>query len=149
MIVLNCGTYDLLHPGHLYVFRQLRQMAGVGQQGVVVVGLNSDEFVLEFKGHPPVQSYRERYEMLAAMKDIDFVVENIGGADSKPMIEAVKPDIIAAGHDWYSQDDSKYCEQMGFTMDWLGERGIELRYLEWMPGYSSTSLRATARAMDR
>ncbi len=35
MIVLNCGTYDLLHPGHLYVFRQLRSL--VGFDGIVFV----------------------------------------------------------------------------------------------------------------
>lgn len=146
MKVLNCGTYDLLHPGHLYVFRQLRSM--VGFDGVVVVGLNGDDFVEEFKGHRPVQSYQERFEMLSAIRDIDHVVENIGGADARPMIELVRPDIIAAGHDWYSVDHSRYCKQMGFTLDWLDEWGIELRYLDWRPGYSSTNIRAVARAMD-
>jgi len=149
MIVLNCGTYDLLHPGHLYVFRQLRKLAGEGQSGIVVVGLNSDEFVLEFKGHPPVQTYAQRYEMLSALRDIDYVVENIGGRDAKPMIRTVRPDIIAAGHDWYSPDDQKYCTQMNFTRSWLDLQRIKLVYLDWMPGYSSTNLRATARSMDR
>jgi cytidyltransferase-like protein len=146
MIVYNCGTYDLLHPGHLYVFRQLRHLAG--PNGVVAVGLNPDAFVEEFKGHAPVQTYDQRFEMLSAIRDIDYVVENMGGADARPTIEFVKPDIIAAGHDWYSPDDSKYCTQMGFTKDWLAERGIELRYLDWRAGYSSTNIRAVARAME-
>ena len=145
MIVLNCGTYDLLHPGHLYVFRQLRRLAG---NGLVYVGLNGDGFVEEFKGHRPVQSYDERYEMLSSIRDIDMVVSNVGGADARPMIEMVKPDIIAAGHDWYSPDHSRYCTQMGFDLGWLAERSIELVYLDWMPGYSSTNIRATARAME-
>jgi cytidyltransferase-like protein len=147
VIVYNCGTYDLLHPGHLYVFRQLRRLAG--PDGRVVVGLNPDSFVEQFKGHPPVQSYDERFTMLTAIRDIDVVVENTGGADARPTIEAVGPDIIAAGHDWYSDDDSRYCRQMGFSKAWLAEHGIELVYLDWMAGYSSTNLRATARAMER
>jgi len=147
MIVLNCGTYDLLHPGHLYVFRQLRHLAG--DHGTVVVGLNSDEFVLEFKGHPPVQTYSQRYEMLSALRDIDHVVENIGGRDAKPMIRMVRPDIIAAGYDWYSDDDERYCKQMGMTRPWLDIMKIKLVYLDWMQGYSSTNLRAVARSMDR
>lgn len=147
MIVLNCGTYDLLHPGHLYVFRQLRLLAG--EDGVVVVGLNSDEFVMEFKGHPPVQTYAQRYEMLSAIRDIDHVVENVGGRDAKPMIRMVRPNIIAAGHDWFSTDDQKYCTQMGITREWLSIQKIKLVYLDWMQGYSSTNLRATARSMDR
>lgn len=145
--MFNCGTYDLLHPGHLFVFRQLRELAGPG--GEVVVGLNTDDFVLRFKDHLPVQTYAERETMLRAVRDIDRVVCNTGGEDARIVIDEVKPDIIAAGHDWYSPDHSRYCRQMGFTLDWLEERGIRLVYLNWMEGYSSTNLRATARAMER
>ena len=147
MIVYNGGTYDLLHPGHLYVFRQLRELAG--PDGQVVVALNTDEFVAQFKGHPPVQSYEERREVLLGLRDVDRVVCNFGGADSKHAIEFVKPDIIAAGRDWWSEDDSKYLTQMGFDWPWLDARGIKLVYLDWLDGHSSTNLRATARAMSR
>ncbi len=144
MIVYNGGTYDLLHPGHLYVFRQLRALADGGQ---VVIALNTDDFVEEFKGHRPVQTYEERAEVLAACRYVDRVVPNLGGADSRPALEAVAPDILAAGHDWASHDDSKYCRQMGFTRDWLVERRIRLVYLDWLPGHSSTNLREIARAV--
>lgn len=147
MIVYNGGSYDLLHPGHLYVFRQLRNLAG--PYGIVVVALNTDEFIEEFKGHPPVQSYEHRAAVLRGLRDVDRVIPNIGGADARPAIESVAPDIIAAGHDWYSPDDERYCRQMGFTKEWLAARGIRLVYLDWMEGFSSTNLRATARAMTR
>lgn len=147
MIVYNGGSYDLLHPAHVSVFRQLRALAG--QYGIVVIALNTDEFIEEFKGHPPVQSYQERATVLRGMRDIDLVVPNTGGADSRPTIDLMRPDIIAAGHDWYSEDDSRYCAQMGFTKEWLAERRIRLVYLDWMDGYSSTNLRATARGMDK
>jgi cytidyltransferase-like protein len=144
LTVYNGGTYDLLHPGHLYVFRQLRALA---QGGEVVIGLNTDEFVAEFKGHAPVQSYLERSEVLSACRLIDRVVPNVGGADSRPVLEAVAPDILAAGQDWYSPDDSRYCRQMGFTREWLDEHHVKLVYLDWLPGHSSTNLRAIARAV--
>jgi glycerol-3-phosphate cytidylyltransferase len=147
MIVYNGGTYDLLHPGHLAVFRQMRDLAG--PDGEVVISLNTDDFVERFKGHPPVQSYGEREAVLCGIRDIDRVVCNTGGEDARVAIDAVGPDIIAAGHDWYSDDDSRYCRQMGFTRAWLAERGIRLVYLDWVEGYSSTNLRAVARAMDR
>jgi cytidyltransferase-like protein len=147
MIVYNGGTYDLLHPGHLFVFRQMREMAG--PDGEVVIALNTDDFIGRFKGHPPVQSYAEREAVLLGLRDIDRVIPNAGGEDARPAIEAVGPDIIAAGQDWYSEDDSRYCRQMGFTREWLAERGIQLVYLAWMDGHSSTNLRATARAMER
>lgn len=142
MRIYNGGTYDLLHPGHLSVFRQMRDL--VGPDGEVVIGLNTDEFVQQFKGHAPVQSYAERVEILRAIRGIDRVVKNIGGADSKPVLEVVEPDIIAAGYDWSSPDDSRYCRQMGFTKDWLREHGIRLIYLERYADLSSTRLRAIA-----
>jgi len=145
--VYNGGTYDLLHPGHLYVFRQMRELAG--PDGKVIVVLNTDAFVEEFKGHPPVQSYEERREVLMGLRDVDYVIPNIYGADSKPAIETVNPDIIAVGRDWWSEDDSKYFKQMGIDQAWLDKRGIRLVYLDWKDGHSSTNLRATARAMSR
>ena len=147
LTVYNGGTYDLLHTGHLYVLRQLREMAG--PLGQVVIALNTDEFVQEFKHHRPVQPYLERSEILSALRMVDRVVPNVGGADSRPAIEAVMPHIIAAGHDWWSHDDSRYCAQMGFTKEWLFERGIELRYLRWKPDHSSTNLRSAAGAISR
>jgi cytidyltransferase-like protein len=147
MIVYNGGSYDLLHPGHLFVFRQMRDLAG--PDGQVVIALNTDDFIARFKGHPPVQSYAEREAVLLGLRDIDRVIPNVADEDARPAIEAVGPDIIAAGHDWYSEDDSRYCRQMGFTKEWLAERGIRLVYLEWKEGHSSTNLRATARAMSR
>jgi glycerol-3-phosphate cytidylyltransferase len=147
VIVYNGGTYDLLHPGHLSVFRQMRELAG--PDGLVVIALNTDDFVEEFKGGRPVQTYAEREAVLRGIRDIDEIVENVGGADARPAIEAVGPDIIAAGHDWWSPDDSRYCRQMGFSLDWLAERGIRLVYLDWLEGQSSTNLRALARSMSR
>lgn len=147
MRIYNGGTYDLLHPGHLFVFRQMRELAGPG--GSVVIALNTDEFVDAFKGHAPVQTYAEREAVLLGLRDIDEVIPNSGGPDARPAIEAAAPDVIAAGWDWHSDDDSRYCRQMGFTTEWLAERGIQLVYLRWMEGYSSTNLRATARAMRR
>lgn len=145
--VYNGGTYDLLHRGHLFVFRQMRQLAG--PVGTVIIALNTDEFVGEFKDHPPVQSYQDREAVLLGLRDIDEVIPNVGGPDARPAIEAAHPDIIAAGWDWYSPDDSRYCRQMGFTKEWLADHDIRLVYLDWMEGYSSTNLRATARAMTR
>ena len=63
----------------------------------------------------------------------------IGGADSKPAILQVNPDIIAIGSDWLERD---YFAQMGFTPDWLVGQGITLMYLAYTDGVSSTQIRA-------
>lgn len=141
--VYNGSTFDLLHTGHLYVLRQMRELAGVS--GEVIIGLNTDEFVEQFKGHKPVQPYAERAEIIAAIRYVDRVVPNVGGADSRVVLEAVMPDIIAVGYDWWSPDDSKYFRQMGFDQSWLDDHGMSLVYLRWLSGRSSTKLRGIAR----
>lgn len=144
--VYNGGTYDLLHAGHLYAFQQMRDLAG--PTGEVIVGLNRDEFVARFKGHAPLQSLVERMEVVAALRLVDRVVVNAGDEDSRPVLDVVMPDVIAVGHDWWSVDDSRYCEQMGFTPEWLAERAMRLHYLRWLPGRSSTGLRRLAAVPD-
>lgn len=142
-VIYNGGTFDLIHVGHLRTLRKCRELAG--SDGQVVIGLNTDKFVEEFKHHPTIQKYVERSEILSAIRYVDRVIPNIGGADSRPTLEAVSPDIIAVGQDWYSSDDSRYCQQMGFTKNWLDEHHIRLVYLDWVPGLSSTNLRSIAK----
>jgi glycerol-3-phosphate cytidylyltransferase-like family protein len=105
----------------------------------VVVSLNTDEFIEAYKEKPPVISYKDRYEVLMACKYVDLVIPNSGGADSKPAIQEVNPDIIAIGSDWARKD---YCAQMGFTQDWLDDRGISLVYIPYTAGISSTAIKA-------
>lgn len=146
MRVLNCGTYDLLHSGHLYVLRHARSLAGA--DGEVVIGLNSDEFVARFKGHPTVQPYLERDAVLSAIRYVDRVLPNTGDEDMRPIVEAVMPDILLAGRDWWSEDDVRYFEQTKLSRQWLASRGIDLRYMpRLVPDRSSTSLRSIAGAI--
>ena len=70
------------------------------------------------------------------------MIPNIGGADSKPAILEVRPDIIAIGSDWARKD---YYLQMGFSQDWLDEQNISLIYIPYTPGISSTEVKRRMR----
>jgi glycerol-3-phosphate cytidylyltransferase len=83
-------------------------------------------------------SYEERREILLACKWVDEVVPNFGGPDSKPAIELVSPDYIVIGSDWAAKD---YYKQMGFTQEWLDDRGIGLVYVPYTTDVSTTELR--------
>jgi glycerol-3-phosphate cytidylyltransferase-like family protein len=104
----------------------------------VVVSLNTDEFIEEYKGKPPVISYADREAVLLACRYVDKVIPNTGGTDSKPSIEEVWPDIVAIGTDWARRD---YYAQMKFDQDWLDERGIALIYIPYTQGISSTAIK--------
>jgi len=125
MRVYTGGTFDMIHRGHLDLLEWCRAFAT--ESGEVIVALNTDEFVEQYKGTRPIIPYEDRKAMLEAFTSlVDVVIENTGGEDSKPAIMDVKPDIIVVGSDWLMKD---YCAQMNFTPEWLEEQKIALAYV--------------------
>jgi glycerol-3-phosphate cytidylyltransferase-like family protein len=106
--------------------------------GDVVVSLNTDEFIEEYKGKPPVISFADRREVIRSCRYVTDVITNSGGADSTQAINSVMPDIIAIGSDWAVKD---YHKQMNFDQDWLDARGIALIYIPYTQGISSTAIK--------
>jgi glycerol-3-phosphate cytidylyltransferase len=133
--VLTIGTFDLFHAGHVNLLARCRILAG--KRGLVIVGLNSDEFVTQYKGRPPVIRYADRFRVVSACRYVDRVVAG-SGADSKPVIESVGPDIIAVGSDWETKD---YNAQIGVTERWLSDQGIATVFLPYTEGISSSQIR--------
>lgn len=138
--VYTGGTFDLFHSGHVNLLRKCAML------GSVTVALNTDEFIEEYKGKPPVCSYDERAEVLLSCKWVDEVVPNLGGADSKPSILMVRPDIIAIGTDWARKD---YYAQMQFTQDWLDRENISLIYIPYTWSISTTQLKERSASRYR
>jgi len=128
-IVYTGGTFDLFHAGHVDLLKRCAEL------GLVVVSLNTDEFIEEYKGKPPVHSYAERRAVLEACQYVWKVVPNEGGADSKPAILKVQPNYLVIGSDWAARD---YYAQMQFTHDWLDEQDISLVYIPRIRKMSST-----------
>lgn len=137
-IVYTGGTFDLFHTGHVNFLRQCRKIAG--HEGQVIVSLNTDKFITEFKYTSPIYSYHERFELLEACKYVSLVIPNTGGADSKSTIEklSVWPDFIVVGSDWAKKN---YYAQMGFTQKWLDENDITLIYIPYTEGISTTNIK--------
>lgn len=137
-VIYTGGTFDLFHAGHVNFLKRCQEL------GEVWVSLNTDEFIEEYKGKPPICSYEERRQVLLACKYVDHVVPNLGGADSRITIDSIDPNIIAIGTDWARKD---YYKQMSFDQDWLDERDIALIYIPYTSGISTTDLKA--RSADR
>jgi len=132
-VLYTGGTFDIFHSGHVSFLKMCSRIADE-----VVVCLNKDEFINNFKGAKPVLSYEDRKTCLESCRYVDRVVENTGGEDSKPSILSVNPDILAIGSDWCSKN---YYEQMGFTQKWLDENEIVLVYLPYTQGISSSKIK--------
>lgn len=125
MIIYLGGTFDVLTPGHVDLFRWARNMAGTN--GKVVVALNTDEFVARFKKHSTTMCFEERKALLEALTGlIDEVITNTAGEDSKPTILKAKANVVMVGSDWLGKD---YCKQMQFTPEWLEKHRIAVMYI--------------------
>ena len=131
-VVYTGGTFDLYHKGHVDLLRRCYEF------GEVVVALNTDEFVREYKGLSPVNTYEEREAVLLGCRYVDSVIPNEFGQDSKPTILKVKPDYIVVGSDWLKKD---YLAQMSLTVEWLEEQAITLVYVPRVLKLSSTQIK--------
>ena len=130
--VVTAGTFDLPHSGHVNFLRRCAEL------GEVTVILNTDEFIERYKGKPPVLSYNERLTILSEFASVSAIVPNWGDENCSAVVEEEFPDILAIGSDWARKD---YYKQMGFTQDWLDERGISLLYIPYTTGISTTEIK--------
>lgn len=110
----------------------------------MVVALNTDAFIQAYKGKSPIMSFDERAEILLGCKYVDRVVPNLAGADSKPTITDVMPDFVVIGDDWARRD---YYAQMQFTQAWLDDLEIQLVYVPYTQGISTTELKKRIAGM--
>ncbi len=135
--VYTGGTFDLFHSGHVNFLKRCQQIAGV--DGLVVVALNTDEFIYDYKKKKPVLTFDQRKDVLESCRYVSQVVANVGGSDSKKTIEMLDSvDVIAIGSDWARKD---YYAQMEFDQDWLDEKNISLIYIPYTKGISSTFIK--------
>jgi D-glycero-beta-D-manno-heptose 1-phosphate adenylyltransferase len=94
-IVFANGCFELLHGGHIRYLNAAKELGDV-----LVVAVNTDESMRLIKpDRHPVNPDRERFEIIAALGCVDFVVPL---ADRTPasLIELLRPDVQAKGTDY-------------------------------------------------
>ncbi len=93
--VMVFGTFDMVHQGHVNLFKQARKLV---KNPFLIVSIARDKNVLKIKGHLPRKTQAERKLMVAKNPLVDKVV--IGGSeDHLPHIIKERPDVIALGYD--------------------------------------------------
>ncbi len=91
--VLVGGVFDILHPGHLYLFRKAKEY------GTVIAVVARDKTVENVKGRRPVIPEAQRLEMVRALKSVDQAMLGSEDLDIASVINIVQPDIIILGPD--------------------------------------------------
>lgn len=98
-IAFTNGCYDLLHSGHVSIFKYCKTLADF-----LVVGLNSDKSVTRLKGPlRPIVDQQQRALVVASIRYVDMVV--IFSEDTPyELIKAVKPDYLVKGGDYQESE---------------------------------------------
>jgi rfaE bifunctional protein nucleotidyltransferase chain/domain len=98
-VVFTNGVFDLLHVGHLDLLEKARALGDA-----LVVGVNSDASVRRLKGDGrPIVPLRERMEMLAGLKPVDYVVA-FGEDTPAKIIAALRPAVLVKGADYRASE---------------------------------------------
>jgi len=63
------GVFDLFHIGHLNILKRAK-----AQCDILIVGVSTDELVMEYKNKQPVIPFQERKEIVEGIKYVDRVV---------------------------------------------------------------------------
>lgn len=71
MVVYSYYVLDIVHKGHLHYMQTAKAIAG--EDGLSIVGILTDEAVMEKKSRPTV-SFQERLDLAVAIKFNDVVV---------------------------------------------------------------------------
>jgi len=111
-IVLTQGSFDMIHIGHC---RYLAKAKTYGD--VLFVGIDSDEKIKKRKGpERPVVPEDERTEMLTYLSSVDHVVIKPLAAPKWQLIKLIKPDVLIAVENTYSNQEiealEKFCGQV-------------------------------------
>ena len=123
-IVWCNGTFDILHPGHIELFKVARSLGDK-----VIVATDTDEKIRTDKGeHRPINNLCYRVAMLEAIKYIDVVHTFGSRKELEDLIQLYQPDILLLGDDWRDGD----------VVGW--EHAGEVRHLPRVGGYASSNV---------
>ena len=122
------GVFDLFHIGHLNILREAKKRCDY-----LIVGVSTDELVLQYKNKKPVIPFIERIEIVKAIRYVDKVVIQ-SNMDKLEALQQLKFDVMFHGDDWKGSPlYEKYLHE-------FSKVNVDLVFLTHTEGTSSTQL---------
>ena len=104
----------------------------------MIVGVNTDESVKNYKGSYPVISFSDRVIILAACRFVDGILESDLTFNIK-VLKKYKIEVIVLGSDW----KNKYLAGVNEAK----KEGIKIVYFSYTKGVSSTEIKEKIKNM--
>lgn len=123
------GVYDMFHVGHLNLINNAKKYCEY-----LIVGINSDRLVREYKNKTPVISENNRCKIVENIRSVDqaIIVDTL---DKTVVYKELGFDVIFIGSDW------KGNLRWERTRIELEKLGVDLIFLPHTDGITSTDLR--------
>jgi glycerol-3-phosphate cytidylyltransferase len=124
--VITYGTFDMLHVGHLRLFKRL---ARLGDR--LIVAVSTDEFNLS-KNKKTLIPFEQRVELVSALEMVDLVIAERCWEQKLDDVTTYNVDVFGIGADWKGKFDflKPYCDVV---------------YLERTRNISTTDLKKSLR----
>lgn len=109
-VVFTNGCFDLLHSGHIHLFREAKNKGDI-----FIVAVNDDASIKKIKGTSrPIFPLEERVEILGAIEEIDYLT-SFSEETPQKIIAQLLPDVLVKGGDWKPEEvvGKKEVEEMG------------------------------------
>ncbi len=135
IIGYTTGVYDMFHIGHLNIIKNAK-----AQCDYLIVGVSTDELVINEKIKTPVIPYDERIAIIEALKYTDEVVPQYDKNKVKAW-EKYHFNKMFVGSDWKGTQQWKKYEME------LKPLGVEIVYLPYTSGISSTKLTSVIKGI--
>jgi D-beta-D-heptose 7-phosphate kinase / D-beta-D-heptose 1-phosphate adenosyltransferase len=103
LVVVVNGVFDILHAGHVHLFREARVLK-LGGETFVVAALNSDDSARRLKGPDrPYFTFDERAGLVAALRDVDLVV-CFNEDTPEELLSNYEPDALVKGAEYLNTE---------------------------------------------
>lgn len=107
-VVLTSGSFDVLHEGHSMYLEAARALGDF-----LIVGVDSDEKLRARKGPSrPAVPEQERLRMVTHQRGVGLVTLKRPGDPRWALIDAVRPDVLVATEDTYSEAEIAELEKI-------------------------------------
>lgn len=123
------GVFDMFHIGHLNILKRAKE-----QCETLIVGVSTDQVVLDYKKHLPVIPFEQRVEIVSAIKYVDKVVPQVS-MDKMQAFKQLGFNALFHGSDW------KNSEMYNKIVEDFSKVGVDVVFLPHTEGISSSIIR--------
>jgi len=134
IVVYSYYVLDLIHEGHLLMLENSKAVAG--RDGLLVVGILTDEAVMEKKARPVIP-FAQRLRIAQALKVVDLAVAQTTYSPL-PNVLSIRPDVLM-------ESSSHTDEAISTARSIMREIGGRVVVVPYYPVESSTAIKTRIR----